>query len=187
MSGGWEDQDAPPARGRGASGGQVATNYHTPVGQGELEQWDQTWEQSEVKEPGGFGRQHPDGTYIAQLEIARIERTRKDGTPMLTLGFAIVAGPDSGEIMHRRVISNSDNVRYIRQDLHNMGIDPPLLSQADEYIQSALGIYVEIVLRTKKDKNGTPRQNLYLNRAIDPDEVGGAVASASAPTDDVPF
>lgn len=176
---GWDQQDAPPSRG---GGGQVAANYYDPVGEDELAQFDQAWTQTQIKEPGGFGPQHPDGKYLVQLEIARMERSKQRGTPMLVLGFEIVEGPSSGEIMHRRVIGNADQAGYVRQDLHNLGIDPPLLSQIEQYLPAAIGTYAEIVLKTKAGNDGQNRQNVYINRTIPPDQIGATLGdTAEAP------
>ena len=188
MGTGWDQQDAPPARGgHGGSGRAQASNYNTPVLRDELARWDDAWRKAEVREQSDGFAAKPDGTYIGQMKIARIDRTKSEGTPMLVIGLNILAGPASGEHMHRRVMGNSDQVKYVKQDLYNLGLDIGMLSDLPDYLPSLIDVCVEFALKTNT-KNGKAYQNCYLNRALDPSQVDAAIAEIGDLNDnDIPF
>ena len=183
---GWDRQPEPPGR----RGGQVNS---APVTAADLSQWDETWQKAEVKDnAGGTYENKPDGKYIGQIAAAAMERTRKDGTPMCVLRFEIQGGPASGEYVHRRALTSSDQVRFLKQDLHNIGLDITALSQLPEALPQWIGVCVEFVLKSKPGNDGQVHQNCYLNRWIDPDEVEAAIAEvgaagAAADNSPVPF
>lgn len=182
---GWDRQGEPPARG-GRS--QTAANYDTPVSERELAQYDQAWRAAEVKEPGSFGASKPDGDYIGQITAARMERTRQQGTPMLTITMNILAGAPGGTYAYRRVLRDTDSVRYLKQDLHNLGMDVDLLSALPAYLEGLIDVCVAFTLKSAS-KNGKTYQNTYLNRALGPEEVDGEIErlGAQEAEGDVPF
>ncbi len=187
MGTGWDQQDAPPARGGHGGSGRAQARDYAPVSNDELAQWDDAWRKAEVRERrDGFGNK-PDGRYIGQIKIARIDRTKADGTPMFVIGLNILAGPASGEYTHRRVMSNSDQVRYIKQDLYNLGLDIGMLSALPDYLPSLIDVCVEFALKTNT-KNGKTYQNCYLNRALNPSDIDAAIDEIGALDDnEVPF
>jgi|GEM_PF-5035565 len=185
---GWDEQAPPPARGSNRGGQtQAAANHKEPVDPGELAQYDAAWEKAEVRENTGGFVNKPDGTYIGQIGAARLDRTRADGTPMLLISMMILAGPSTGEYNHRRVIRDSDSVKFVKQDMHNLGLDVPLLSALPDYLPSLIDVCVEFVLKTT-ERNGKTYQNCFLNRSLDPADVDAAIAGAGvADNSEVPF
>lgn len=186
---GWDRQDPPPARGGNRVGqqAQVAANHKDPVSVGELSAYDGAWEQAEVREAGAFVNK-PDGDYVGQIGVARWERTKAQGTPMLLISMNILAGPAKGEYNHRRVLRDSDAAKYIKQDMANLGLSAPLISQLESYLPNLIDVCVSFTLKTS-EKNGKTYQNCFLNRALDPDEVDAEIARVGAGADnsEVPF
>ena len=185
---GWDQQQPPPPRGgnRGGQSQQVAPNHKDPVGADELAAYDGAWEQAEVREAGGYANK-PDGDYVGQIGVARWERTKAQGTPMLLISMNILAGPSKGEYNHRRVLRDSDAAKYIKQDMANLGLNAPLISQLESYLPNLIDVCVAFTLKSS-EKNGKTYQNCFLNRAIDPDDLDAEIARVAAPdTEQVPF
>lgn len=172
---GWDMQSPPPARGGSRSNGQVAANHDQPVTEDELAQYDHAWQQAEVREQQGGYTDLPDGKYIGKIAVARLDHTKTNGHPMFVLAFEVVAGPASGDHYHRRVIRDAESVKFIKQDLWNLGLYVPLLSQLPLYCPGLINCHVEFVLKTKPGKDGQARQNTYVNRYIPDEELRSEV------------
>ena len=186
---GWDREAPPPSGGARTGSAQTAPNHGQAVTPQELAQWDKTWAQAEVRDgQGGAHQDKLDGDYIGQITSAVLTRTRAQGTPMVVISIAILAGPEGGTYTYRQVVGNSDQVRFVKQTLHNLGLEVPLMSQLPDYLPSLVDVAIEFTLRTTT-KNGKSYQNAYLNRSLGPEQVDAAIAEcgAAAADDNVPF
>lgn len=104
------------------------------------------------------------------------------------------------EIIHN--LSDPDRLDWLKQHLHNCGLDLENFAELDGRLHELLDVPVEIAVKTSKktDNNGNPYRNAYVNQRLgnpmpgagatdvpaDPDPVP-AGASAGQSDDDIPF
>ncbi|MBZ0270553.1 DUF669 domain-containing protein [bacterium] len=135
----------------------MATNEHeatTDIG-ADLADFDEAYETAPVEERGEV----PDGKYQVRVERAELKRTKETRKPMLALQL-LVAGPTHAgrKIFRNSVIGSEDNVRFLKQDLHTMGVNVPKLSALGEHLEEMVGLGLDVQVKTKDGYT-----NVYIN------------------------
>lgn len=145
-----------------------------------LESLDDTWAGAEVNEGGNYDNL-PDGTYQVRIEEVCFRNARSSGALMFEFTFAVAAGEHQGrKVWHRRMLNTDDGVKYLKQDLHRLGMRAARLSEVQGRLAELLDLMAEIRLKTTT-KDGRDYQNVYVNKLIEFE------LAPSAADDDIPF
>lgn len=126
----------------------------------------------------------PDGRYQAQVDKIMFETNSKDG---VTVYFKIILKLLSTEFYLRQVTYiktvNADQIKYIKQTLNTLDINPETFSDVESLFGGALDSVVEIQLKTGKVNTSTGKayQNVYINKLIA--KADGMIATSG----EVPF
>lgn len=126
----------------------------------------------------------PDGRYQAQVDKIMFETNSKDG---VTVYFKIILKLLSTEFYLRQVTYiktvNADQIKYIKQTLNTLDINPETFSDVERLFGGALDSVVEIQLKTGKVNTSTGKayQNVYINKLIA--KADGMIATSG----EVPF
>jgi hypothetical protein len=108
------------------------------------------------------------------VDAARLERADESKDLRLAYEFLVI-GPNQFEgrrHRHTRWLNNPDGVRWLKQELYNIGIDVTghRLSELPDMLLDVPGRVIEIQVKTKKatGRDGTERDytNTYLNKLL---------------------
>jgi hypothetical protein len=128
---------------------------------------------------GGGGENVPDGNYRVVLDSVEI-RTSQAGNEYLNWDMIIQGGDYPGRHLFtgNSFPKGDDELAKIQQQLgflkHNLktcgvDIDSPKFSLSkflDDKLVSLYGIVLDVTAKTKKDKSGVDRQNVYINELV---------------------
>ena len=135
----------------------------------ELEQFRVAWNNAEVKDVGEY-TPPPDGTYQARIDKVRFENAKTSGRLQLAWVLKIVA-PEAMEdktIYHYRGLDREESVGWMAQELYTCGVDVKGIDIIDlpDHLPQLLDRIIEVVLKTKKGRDGTDFQNCYINKLL---------------------
>jgi len=128
----------------------------------DLSQFDGDFEETEV-EDREFG-DIPDGKYQVRVEQVELTRAHTSGNPMLKWTLKILAPTFVGRLLWRNNVITTDNLKWLKTDLHTCGLDIDKLSELPSRMHELQGVTLEVTKRTKGSN-----QNIFLNRQIDID------------------
>jgi len=133
-----------------------------------LADFDDAYEQVEVPERKNNFEDLPDGTYDAKVDVVDLKET-KDGTPMLSIHFVVLVGKYSGRKLFKSLVFTRQSLPYVKADLALLGfVGKPSDLQDPEKRAMMLDRRVRLGVKTKADKQGGQRQNVYINKSLDP-------------------
>ncbi|MCL4552923.1 MAG: DUF669 domain-containing protein [Candidatus Marsarchaeota archaeon] len=116
----------------------------------------------------------PDGKYQVKVDQVELTRAHTSGSPMLKWTLKILAPNFVGRLLWRNNVISSDNLKWLKTDLHTCGLELDKLSELPNRIQELKGVTLEVTQRTKGNS-----KNIFLNRRIVidlPNEADDALA-----------
>lgn len=126
----------------------------------ELFQKNEDFENMELKDNSSVSI--PDGKYQAMVERVEITRSESSGALMLKWQLRIIGPTHQGSPIWRyNMISNGENLRYLKQDLYTCGLTLQKLSDLPDRIDELLDVALEITKKTKDEF-----VNVYFRRKI---------------------
>lgn len=156
----------------------------------DLSSHDDAYDLAEPKMGGEFDRV-PDGTYQARIDKVYIEPNQARTMPVLKWEFVVLAGEHEGSRVKKfsGLPKDPEILGWVKGDLAKCGLKLERFSHLPARLKELLDIPVEIYVQTKPDKDGKPRQNVYINSRWNPvdSEQAGRNYQAPPPEDDVPF
>lgn len=118
----------------------------------------------------------PDGKYQTVIEKVEITRAQNSGNPMLKWTLRILGPQQRGRLLWRNsVMASSENLKWLKTDLHICGLDLEKLSDLPINLERLLDVHLEIVKRTRGEN-----ENIYFNRRIVIEEAGYDAAAEDA-------
>ena len=134
----------------------------------DLTQFDDEFAETTVEER--VHEEVPDGKYQVNVEKVEIVRAKSSGNPMLRWELRILAPRCQGRVLFRHnVLATRENLKWLKTDLHTCGLDLEKVSDLPARMGALLDVKLEVTKRTKGDSS-----NVYLNRRIVLDDVGGS-------------
>ena len=118
----------------------------------------------------------PDGKYQVKVEKAEIVRSQTSGNPMLKWTLKIFGPKFAGRFMWRNNVITSENLKWLKTDLHTCGVVLGSLSELPSRLKDLLDINLEVTKKTKGEN-----ENIYINRRIVIDESQKVDDAALAP------
>lgn len=114
----------------------------------------------------------PDGKYQVSVEKVELTRAKTTGNPMLKWALKIIGPKHKGRFLWRNnVMANSDNIKWLKQDLYTCGLQLAKLSELPDRLDELLDVKLDVTKRTTGQY-----ENIYLNRRIvvadEPDDTG---------------
>ena len=150
---------------------------------------DQAFEDSETAEFGSV----PDGQY--EFVIAAVDfRWTKNDNPIRQFGWRlkITEGEHRGQSVFKTSSLDPLHMKWLKGDLKTCGLQVRNLSDLQNRKDKLLGLEGHMMLVTKADRKGTPRQNIYIQRTSaqklfsDP-QPGSQGPPPPNDNDDIPF
>ncbi len=122
----------------------------------------------------------PDGKYQVNVEKVELTRAQTSGAPMLKWTLRILAPKFAGRLLWRNnVIVTSENIKWLKNDLHTCGLTLEKLSDLSQNLNKLLDVKLEVTKRTKGEN-----ENVYLNKRIVLEDSGDKPSSTPS---DIPF
>jgi len=123
-------------------------------------------EYADSKPPGNDFDPVPDGTYQAKIHKVSLDHVK--GYILLKWQLKITNGTYEGRTMFKTNFINEGNMGYLKADLGRCGVNLGLLHDLPDHLSDLLDVVVEVQQKTteKKDKNGKPYVNVYINRMV---------------------
>ena len=110
----------------------------------------------------------PDGKYQVAVEKVELTRSQTSGHPMLKWTLRVLGPECRGRLVWRNnVIASSENLKWLKTDLHTCGLDLQKLSDLPANLPRLLDVQLEIVKRTRGES-----ENVYFNRRIVAEDGG---------------
>ena len=110
----------------------------------------------------------PDGKYQIRIEKVEITRAQSSGNAMLKWTMRVLGPQHKGRVLWRNsVMASSDNLRWLKTDLHTCGLDLQKLPDLPANLERLLDVSLEITKRTKGEN-----ENIYFNRRIVTEDAG---------------
>ena len=104
----------------------------------------------------------PDGKYQVSVEKVELTRAKTTGNPMLKWALKILGPKHKGRFLWRNnVMANSDNIKWLKQDLYTCGLQLAKLSELPGRLDELLDVKLDVTKRTTGQY-----ENIYLNRRI---------------------
>lgn len=130
-----------------------------------LSQFDEEYASAEVEERDF--EPIPDGKYQASVDRIELTHSKNSGNPMLKWALKILGPTHQGRLLWRNnVMASSENVKWLKSDLHVCGLELEKLSDLPDNLEKLLDVKLEITKRTRGDN-----ENIYLNRRIVTDDI----------------
>lgn len=171
-----------PAKAGGAGGAKKGTG----LTQDSLKASAAAWKSTPTPEPNSFG-DIPDGKYQAKVEEAIIENGGKNRDRLQVKWSFRITGPTHANRLSwmNTGLGDEQGIEFTKRALATLGMSiPEEIEQLPEILGKAVGMAVEINLRTKTNDNGT-FQNTYLNKALNADDTAAAAEATGATTETV--
>lgn len=118
----------------------------------------------------------PDGKYQVKVEKAELTRSQTSGNPMLKWTLKILGPKCAGRYLWRNNVIASDNLKWLKTDLHTCGVVLVRLSELQSRLNDLLDITLEVTKKTKGES-----ESIYINRRIVIDDSREVEDSALAP------
>ena len=124
------------------------------------------WATTETPEVNSY-ENLPVGKYVARVNRCAMDKTKKDGTPMIAWDFVVTA-PEKFEGRHiflNRVLKNADNVKFAKLDFAKLGHKVDSVSELTVIMESLLDKHVNLSIVQSKtmNNNGEYYINTYVN------------------------
>jgi hypothetical protein len=129
-----------------------------------LEQLQDDWEEANVFDPM---EPVPDGKYQVVLNRAEFMKSQA-GEDMLKWTFAVVSSGQKGRVISKFNMIRSDTITFLKTDLARAGVKIQKLTELPQALSELAGRYFEVQVKTRKDKYGIDRTNVYINREFEP-------------------
>ena len=148
------------------------------VSAADLATFDEEFEGAPV-EDSGF-EPLPDGKYQVAVERVELVRSRA-GNPMRKWTLRVLGPQCQGRLLWRNsVIASTENLKWLKTDLHTCGIALGKLSELPTRLPELLDIHLEVTKRTRGEY-----ESVYLNKRIEAagssDAPAGSAGSALPP------
>jgi len=126
----------------------------------DLAQFDDDFAQQPIEEPEF--EDIPDGRYQVAIDRVELTRSKQAGNPMLKWALKILGPTHRGRLLFRNnLIVSSDNLKWLKHDLHIAGLDLDRLSDLPGRLGELLDRKLEVTKKTKGDF-----ENVFLNKQI---------------------
>ena len=133
----------------------------------DLSVWDEDYEAAPIEE-NRFD-DAPDGKYQVSVEKVEIARSQASGNPMLKWQLRILGPSCQGRMIFRNnVMATSENIKWLKNDLHTCGLVLAKLSDLPSRLAELLDVGIEVTKRTRGEYSNT-----YFNRRIVLDDPDG--------------
>jgi hypothetical protein len=107
-------------------------------------------------------QQIPDGDYVVKVDKALLAKARSSGAPMLRWSLKILEGPFAGRMLFRNnVMLTTENIQWLKRDLHHAGINLPKLSHLEHHLGQFLDVKLEVTKKSRGDN-----YNVYINKRL---------------------
>jgi hypothetical protein len=114
----------------------------------DLSQFDDDYDSAEV-EDREFDAV-PDGKYQVMVERVELSRAKSSGNPMLKWTLKILAPTHAGRLLWRNnVMASKENIKWLKNDLHNCGLELEKLSDLPDRLNDLLDLTLEVTKRTR--------------------------------------
>ena len=154
----------------------------------DLTQWDEPFADAPMEERGTFAP-IPPGKYQVIIEHVELGASSQN-IPMFKKTFRILGPTCVGrKLWHNNMIGSAENLKWLKTDLHTMGVDLEKVSdlQRSETFEKFINIGLEVTVKNQTganalDASGNPRYNVFINQkiALDPSVVGAASGMSAA-------
>lgn len=125
----------------------------------DLSHLDESWKNATVDDDNRS--EIPDGKYMCRIESVELKES-KSGKPMLTQELRIIDGKFSKRKLFRNsLLVTEENVKYLKKDLHTLGIHLDRLSDLPDHLSSLLDIEVQVTVKTKGEY-----QNVWIDKRL---------------------
>ena len=138
----------------------------------DLSKWDDEYESAEV-EPNKFD-EVPDGKYQVKVEKVELARSQNDNE-MLKWQLRVLGPNHAGRMIFRNnMITSSENIKYLKNDLHTCGLVLAKLSELKNKLNDLLDVKIEVTKKTRGEFS-----NVYFNSRIVTEDPDDSYQSAS--------
>lgn len=125
----------------------------------DLSHLDESWKNATVDDDNRS--EIPDGKYMCRIESVELKES-KSGKPMLAQELRIIDGKFSKRKLFRNsLLVTEENVKYLKKDLHTLGIHLDRLSDLPDHLSSLLDIEVQVTVKTKGEY-----QNVWIDKRL---------------------
>jgi hypothetical protein len=129
------------------------------------------------KKWGGVEPRHgrapvPDGTYQCRIDTASMDVSKNSGRLQITWGFVVLNGPEEGnKIFKYDGLETDENMAWVQGTLETLELKiPKKLSTLKKILLKAVGLAVEVQVRTKGEFTNSYISGLLEDEGEDEDE-----------------
>ena len=127
----------------------------------------------------------PDGMYNCNIDKVEIVKSKKDN-PMLKWTLRVIDGDYENRLIWKySMIATKQNVHFLKVDLIICGVDLPVFSDLENYLEDLLDVELEVKTKKKDDF-----LNVYFVRRLETNNEFNDDVNENKPVDsddEVPF